>query len=361
MKLTAQLQLLPDKEQAQALEETLRVANCACDFVAQVAWDNQLFGKYDLQSQAYGEIRSRFGLSAQVAIRCLSKVADAYKLDQKVKRTFKPLGSIAYDDRILTYQLETHTVSIWTTAGRLKIPFVGGERQRQLLQTRQGESDLCLVKGKWFLLATCTVEENLAKSEDGVMGVDLGIVEIATTSEGKSYSGEKIKALRKKLREHRRRLQKCGTKSAKRRLKKAAKRQERFVRNENHRISKELVRSAKISRKALALEDLTGIRAASTGFHREMRWLLGNWAFAQLRSFVQYKGSIAGVEVRVVDPRNTSRLCSACGHCEKANRKSQKHFKCKKCDFEDNADSNASRNIAHRARVNAPIVSSLVA
>ncbi len=199
--------------------------------------------------------QTRFGLSSQVIVRCVAKVADAYKLDQKVQRSFKRLGSIAYDDRILTYQFDQGRVTIWTIAGRLKIPFVCGERQQHLLQTRQGESDLCLVKGTWFLLSTCNVEEPPPDSQGGVIGVDFGIVEIATTSEGKSYSGKKVKALREKLRSHRARLQKCGTKSAKRRLKRAAKRQERFVRNENHRISKELVRDAKISQKALGLED----------------------------------------------------------------------------------------------------------
>lgn len=235
-----------------------------------------------------------------------------------------------------------------------------------MLQTRQGESDLCLVKGKWFLLATCNVEEPPTDSQGGVIGVDMGIVEIATTSEGKSYSGTKVKVLRKKLREHRRRLQKCGTKSAKRRLKKAAKRQERFVRDQNHCISKQLVKDAKASKKALGLEDLKGIRArTSTGFNKEMRWQMGGWAFAQLRDFVTYKARKAGVEVVVIDPRNTSRTCSVCGHCEKANRKSQKHFVCLACGHSENADHNASKNIAQkseqkRALVNVPIVSELL-
>ncbi len=356
MKLIAQLQLRPTEEQAKALKETLQVANAACDFLSALAWDNQTFGQFALHKIGYGGARAQFGLSSQVIVRCVSKVADSYKLDKKVKRTFKPLGAISYDDRILTYQLDKGQVSIWTTAGRIKIPFVCGEHQRQLLETRQGESDLCFVKGKWFLVATCNVEEPPTDSKGGVIGIDLGIVEIATTSEGKSYSGKKVEALRKKLREHRRRLQKCGTKSAKRRLKKAARRQERFVRDRNHCISKEIVRDAKTSRKALSIEDLTGIRDR-TSFNREMRWQMGNWSFFQLRAFLTYKAKKEGVMLSVVDARNTSRICSTCGHCEKANRKSQKHFKCLACGHESNADFNASLNIAQRARVNAPTVS----
>lgn len=360
MKLIAQLQLKPTEEQAQALKDTLQTANAACDYLSGLAWDSQTFGQFALHKIGYTGAREQFNLSSQVIVRCVSKVADSYKLDKKVKRTFKPLGAISYDDRILTYQMDKGQVSIWTTAGRIKIPFVRGERQAELLKTRQGESDLVLVKGKFYLLATCNVEEPPTDSKGGVIGIDLGIVEVAVTSEGKSYSGEKVKALRKKLREHRRRLQKCGTKSAKRRLKKASKRQERFVRNSNHCISKEIVRDAKTSRKALSIEDLTGIKERTGSFNREMRWQLGNWAFFQLRAFLTYKAKKEGVSLVIVDARNTSRTCHKCGHCEKANRKSQKHFKCLACGHEANADLNASLNIAQRARVNAPIVSTLL-
>lgn len=357
MKLIAQLQLKPTPEQKRALLATLERANQACDYISQVAWESQIFGQFALHHKTYKEAKERFDLSAQVVVRCIAKVVDSYKLDKKMQRSFKSHGAISYDDRILTYALTKNEVSIWVLGGRVKIPFVCGERQKALLETRQGESDLALVKGKWFLLATCNVEEPEPDSGNGIIGCDFGIVEICTTSEGKSYSGEKVKAIRRKLRAHRSRLQKCGTRSAERRLKKAAKRQERFVRNSNHCISKELVKDAKASKKALALEDLKHIRKRSTGFHKEMRWQMGNWAFAQLRAFVTYKAQMAGVGVIVVDAAYTSRTCSVCGHCEKANRKSQKHFKCLACGFADNADANASHNISKRAAVNRPIVS----
>ena len=359
MKLIAQLQMKPTPEQKRALLATLERANEACDYISQVAWEKQTFGQFKLHHLTYNAAKERFGLSAQVVVRCIAKVVDSYKLDKKKQRTFKPHGAISYDDRILTYKVQKSQVSIWLLGEkkRQEIPFVCGERQQELLQTRQGESDLALVKGKWFLLATCNVEElEPSDTSGGTLGVDFGIAEIAVTSDGKSYSGDKVKALRRKLRSHRARLQSCGTKSAKRRLKKAAKRQERFVRNSNHVISKELVRDAKASKKALALEDLTGIKERSKRLNKEMRWQMGNWAFAQLRSFVEYKAQVAGVVCVTVDPRNTSRTCSVCGHCEKANRKSQKHFRCLSCGHSDNADANAALNISKRALVNAPIV-----
>jgi IS605 OrfB family transposase len=99
-------------------------------------------------------------------------------------------------------------------------------------------------------------------------------------------------------------------------------------------------------RKAIALESLTGIRERASVFGKEMRWLLGNWSFHQLQQFVSYKAQALGIPVIEVNPRNSSRTCSVCGHCDKANRKSQAHFECLSCGFQANADFNASRNIA---------------
>lgn len=89
------------------------------------------FKQYDLHHLCYKDIRAKFDISAQVAVGVIAKVADAYQLDKETKRKFKPLGSIAYDDRILLWKLKEATVSIWTVVGRLHLPFVCGERQRQ--------------------------------------------------------------------------------------------------------------------------------------------------------------------------------------------------------------------------------------
>ncbi len=155
MKLTAPVKLLLTPIQAEALRQTLEQANAACQFVSDSTWETKIFRQFDLHHQCYQIVRERFGLSAQLAVRAIAKVADAYKLDRKTKRTFIPTGSIAYDDRILSWRLQDQTVSIWTVNGRLRIPFVCGERQWELLQTRQGESDLGLSKGLFFLSATC--------------------------------------------------------------------------------------------------------------------------------------------------------------------------------------------------------------
>jgi len=357
MKLIAQLQLKPMPEQAAALKTTLETANAACDYIAALAWEQQEFRQYHLHKLAYESTRARFGLSAQVVVRCISKVADAYKLDKGTKkgqRTFTRTGAISYDARILTFQPHQATVSVWTVGGRLIIPFVCGEPQERMLETQQGESDLTFTKGKFYLLATCEVAEAQPVKTQGTLGIDLGIVELATDSNGQSYSGEPTKVVRRRYKRSRGLLQKRGTKSAKRHLKRASKRQANFTRNENHCISTKIVETATTERKALALENLKGIRER-TGFNREMRWQMGSWAFAQLQSFVAYKAKRAGIPVVYVDAKNTSRTCSKCSYCDKDNRKSQAQFSCLNCGHSLNADYNAALNIMARAAVNPPI------
>lgn len=349
MKLTAQVKLAVTPEQAQALQETLAVANAACNAISDWAWENQTFGQFSLHNGTYRTIRDTFPLAAQMVVRCNAKVADAYKLDKATKRVFRPTGAIAYDERIVRWQVAKSQVSLWTVKGRMTLPFICGERQKALLATQQGETDLCCIGGVWFLNTTCNVEEPpAADASGGVLGVDFGIVELATDSEGRQYSGAAVKTYRRRLRSLRAGLQKRGSKSAKRHLKRAALRGSRYTRWLNHNISRQIVQNALSSRKAIALESLTGIRERASAWNREMRWQMSNWAFEQLRHFVTYKAKAAGVAVYVVDPRNTSRTCSSCGYCDKANRKSQSAFLCLQCGFQINADLNASANIARK-------------
>lgn len=138
MKLTAQIKLTPTSEQAEALRRTLVAANAACDYISRVAWERHTFHQFDIHKLAYEDVRETFALSAQVVVRCIAKVADAYKLDRKTLRTFAPLGAAAYDSRILTY--DATSVSIWTLEGRQRIPFVCGERQRRCSKRRRARA-----------------------------------------------------------------------------------------------------------------------------------------------------------------------------------------------------------------------------
>ena len=353
MKLTAQVKLLPTPEQAHALRETLARANAACNYVSEWAWEHQTLRQFDLHRACYYAVREKFGLSAQMAVRVIAKVADAYKLDRKTRRTFRPTGSIAYDERILRWQVERSQVSIWTLAGRQTIPFVCGDRQRELLATQQGETDLAFRADTFFLFTTCNVEEPAPSDVSGFLGCDMGVVNILTGSDGTVYAGAELNGLRHRHRRLRKKLQAKGTKSSRRLLAKRRRKESRFAQDVNHTISKRIVAAAERTGRGIAIEDLTGIRERVRA-RRSQRATLHSWSFLQLGQFLAYKAQRAGVLLVRVDPRNTSRQCPACGHTDKHNRPSQSVFLCRSCGFSGLADHIAACNIASRAAVNLP-------
>ena len=239
------------REQADALKRTMQAANAVCDSISAWAWENQTFGQYPLHKAQYAIQRAESGLTAQVVVRAIGKVADAYKLDKRTQRTFQTTGAVAFDDRILNWYVDKGQVSIWSVDGRLKLPFVCGDYQRGLLAFRQGEADLAFVGGEFYLMATVSIPDPPLIVTEGVLGVDLGIVSLAVDSEGNEYSGESIKACRRRRRWHRSGLQKTGTKRAKRTLKKISRKASRYSKWLNHNISKKIVQTAVLSRKAI--------------------------------------------------------------------------------------------------------------
>ena len=353
MKLAARVKLLPTDEQDNALRKTLERANEACDAISGEAWQAKTFKQFPLHKLTYYAVRERFGLSAQMAVRAVARVADAYRVGRDTRRSFTRWGAFPYDDRILSYHLDRRTVSIWTLDGRLTIPFVAGPRDLELLQSRRGESDLCYVRGKWYLLATCDVETPEPVDVEEYLGVDLGVVNIAADSDGAFHSGRHVRGLRRRHARLRSKLQTKGTKSARRRLKALSGKEQRFATDVNHRIAKQLVKKAQHTGRGLALEDLSGIRDR-VRVRKPQRRELHSWAFFQLRQFVAYKAVLSGVPLVLVDPRNTSRTCPACGHIAKANRRTQESFLCVSCGCAGRADHFAAVEISRRAAVNRP-------
>ena len=353
MKLVANIQLKPTKEQATELRATLERCNEACNWLSEQGFAAKTTRQYDMQKMFYRSLRERFGLTAQVAIQCIKKVADGYKIDQKSQREFRKHSAQPYDDRILRFCADD-VVSIWLLSGRSKIAFVCGDHQRKLLEHRKGEVDLMLVRGKWYLACVCDFDDPKLLTPDGMLGVDFGIVQIATDNLGNQYSGAKIETYRERAVNRRATLQRVGTRAAKRRLRKLSGIQQRFQKHENHCISKAIVSTAERSGLGIRLEDLTHIRSQVKA-RKEQRKRLHNWSFGQLRAFVQYKAKQAGIPCEIVDPRNTSRECAECGHIDKRNRKNQSEFRCVACGHIDNADHNAARNISGRGAITRPM------
>ena len=371
MKLVVQVKLLPTPEQAAALEATLRAANKAAGFVSRIAFQKGCFRNFDLRKHTYEQIKAIFGLAAQAAQHVIKKVCDAYRTlhanlaagtlgkpecARRVKAEsrpifFRPQAAQPYDDRCLSWQHGDRTVSIWTIAGRLRaIAFTGSAQQLALLaKYRKGESDLVWRDGMWFLHATVEIADAPIAAPDSFLGVDLGITNLATTSDGVRHSGKGLNAVRRRHRQLRRRLQAKATKSAKRLLKRRRRKEARFATDVNHRLAKQVVTEAERTARGIALEDLRGIRDR-VRLRKPQRVTLHSWSFRQLGVFIAYKAARAGVAVIHVDPSHTSQECSRCGHVDKNNRPAQETFACTSCGFAEHADVNAARNIASRGK-----------
>ena len=350
------------------LQETQQRFNAAASWIATVCWDERITNTNTAHHRVYGETRSRFALGSQLACCARAKAVEAVKAARTQEKErkphqkpitcpqFGPRGSVRYDAR--TYRLMSlDRVSLNTMQGRVTCRLILGKRQHDMLidpAWTLGSADLVWRNGTYYLHLTQSTDTPQVRETDSAIGVDLGIVNLATDSEGHTFTGTKVHEVRSRYHKRRQELQRVGTRSAKRRLKKFSGREKRFQKEINHKISKTLVHKAVVSRKALALEDLTGIRERTT-VRRENRYERHSWAFHQLRRYIAYKAAWASVEVRFVDSRNTSRTCSECGHCEKANRQSQASFRCKQCGFCLNADVNAAINIS-RAPVKVPLV-----
>jgi putative transposase len=355
------------------LRATQVAFNRAATYCASVAWEQHVTNKNKLHHIVYGATRANYGLGSQLACCARDKAAESVravraapeqkdrKTDEIVPKTcptFRDDSSIRYDVR--TYRLmRLDQVSLYALSGRVVGQMELGEFQRRTLYDRSwkiGGAELIRRENVWYLHITQTKADPERDEPTGFLGVDLGIVNLATDSDGTTYTGSHVERLRRWHIDRKAALQQVHTKSAKRRLKRLRRRQQRFQKDINHQISKRLVGTAKRTGRGIAVEDLEGIRERVKVQGADQRARHSNWGFFQLRQFVSYKAQLSGVRVVTIDPAYTSQRCSACGHTERANRKTQAEFCCVVCQFASPADYNAAINI-ERAAVNQPMVS----
>lgn len=238
----------------------------------------------------------------------------------------------------------------------------GQKRQRFLLPSipawfderypRRRLQTAALVLDPNSLEARLTLTFRIPKAEpvEGrVLGVDLGMHALYKDSEGGEYRYPRVQRVKRRYAYDRRTLQEKGTRSAHRRLKAIGKREERFIRDVDHRAAKRLADTPGIG--VMAFEDLSQIRRLArkgTRAGRRRRNMLNQWPFSQLQEFTSYKAAAKGIQVVMVDPAYTSQRCNRCGYVDKGNR-DRARFDCLRCGHSDDADHNAVLNIRDRA------------
>jgi putative transposase len=356
---TAITRLSVDGEQRELLEETISEWKRGCQIATDMAW-GKCNAKTDVQPLAYDTVREETDLGSQHAVLATHQAAQAItgcvERRSKGKKVSKPTftaPTVKYDARTMTL-FDDETVSLATTESRtrcaLALPDAEDGYQRQYLDSEEWsvtESTLTARDGDYFLhigFRRPKTDTERTTAEDGtVLGVDLGIENLAVTSTAYFFSGRELTHNLREFEQVRGGLQRTGTRSAHRTLEQASGRERRYVRDVLHRASNAIVDEAlRYGCDVIAFEDLTHIRdrtGASWG-HK--------WAFRTLYEQVEYKAEAVGVSVKQVGSAYTSKRCAECGFTADENRPTRSDFQCQKCDSEANADYNAAKNIGLR-------------
>lgn len=248
----------------------------------------------------------------------------------------------------IEYENSLYKVSFPTLEKKIGVPLLVKPFQKKWLDeilngnAKQGAIELFKRKNKWFINIAISFE-NKPTVNSKIMGIDLGLKNLATCGIGTKslfFKGNEVAYKRRKFSSRRKKLGKLKKLSV---IKKSKGKESRWMKDQNHKISRQIINFAKTSGAGIIrMEDLTGIRMAKS--KKEAGRNLNNWAFYQLQTFISYKANIEGIKVEFVDPKYTSQTCK-CGHRDKKSRNSS-YFRCTKCGHSAHADFNAAINIS---------------
>jgi len=329
-----------------SLRETQKiVSSCFNDHVAW-SFKKKSWSKLTAHKDLYFSQREKF---PQLPSAMLQSTRDtALESVKALKFKFQPKKSensgIRYDKRLFSLRGEQLTLS--SINGRIKTIVQFPEWCKEVVKKGKVQGiQLCWDKKKKQFNASIVFSlfDIKPKSDGTVIGLDRGLINLVTSSEGEIFGGKSVRKNQRKFLYLRKKLSTKGTHSAKRLLRKISGKEQRFSREINHIIAKELSERSEV--KTYVIEDLSGIRNKSRG--RKMNKILSSWAFKQFESFLTYKCTAKGISVEKVDARYTSQRCSCCGTIRKENRL-RGRYSCNRCSFTKHADINAAINIRDR-------------
>lgn len=345
MKRTIKCKMSPTQTMEQSLLDTLQEFAHCCNDVLSIAIEHKESNNIKLHHLCYKPMREKYKLSSNLVVRAMRRVSASmtrFKRHGGKPKQFKP-SSIDYDARIFAYRPQDESVSVTTTNGRIHVPLILGDYQRQALKDKIPTAATIAKDTKhWFI--NIVIDENGGTSSgDGILGVDLGINNIASFSTGKAISGEKRQEFKNSRNRIRSSLQSKGTKGSKKVLKRLSGYENRRIKWENHNISKQIVQEAIDNQCGIIrMEKLTNIRNRTKTFNKHLNRMVSGWSFGELQTFVEYKSVRNGIRIEYVNPAYTSQTCNECG---KIGNRSGEEFMCFTCG-KSHADINAARNIA---------------
>ena len=356
MTITAKVQIVATDTDKVLLDETMSVYRDACNYVSDYVFQTHDLKQFSLNKVLYSTLREKFGLKSQMAQSVLKTVIARYRTilenqNEWIQPTFKkPQYDLVWNR---DYSLTQNCFSVNTLNGRVKLPYFAEGMSKYFDHTiyKFGTAKLTNKHGKYYLHIPVTydVEESNISDICNVVGIDRGINFVVATYDSNhkfgivstflldSFSTNKSR-LRKKL-------QMRQTPSSRRRLKAIGHRENRWMQDVNHCVSKALVENNP-KHTLFVLEDLSGIRNATERVKTKDFYVSVSWSFYDLEQKLIYKAKQNQSSVIKVDPHYTSQCCPICGHTEKANRNKKIHlFTCKNCGYKSNDDRIGAMNL----------------
>lgn len=345
-----------EPSQQAALDRTMEAFAAACNDALDAGRSLGTTSRVRIHHECYYNIRSNYQLPANLTSTAISRASGILKVKKRRHSTVKPT-SIDYDARTFRFKEADWTVSLSTIDGRQNPIYLDiGDYQKNLLHDQRPTSAVVWKtrQNEYYIGIRVEVDEAPADLDDdhGWIGVDLGVTNIATLSDGTHYGSTASRRVKNRYHKTRASAQSKGTRGARKLLRRLSGRERRFMANINHTLSHRIVAQAQSEGKGIRLEDLTGIRKSMWN----NRWLQ-SWSFYELRTFIEYKAKIAGIPVEIVDPKYTSQTCPHCGYQDSDNRPSQSEFTCQHCQYSAHADLVGALNIARGGAINHPEVS----
>lgn len=356
MTITAKVQIIATDEDKVLLDETMSVYRDACNYVSNYVFQTHDLKQFSLNKALYSTLREKFGLKSQMAQSVLKTVIARYRTilenqNKWIRPSFKkPQYDLVWNR---DYSLTQNCFSVNTLNGRIKLPYFAEGMSKYFNHKiyRFGTAKLVIKHSKYYLYIPVTydVEESNISDICNVVGIDRGINFVVATYNSKHrsgfVSGKAIKQKRANYSKLRKQLQKRQTPSSRRRLKAIGQRENRWMQDVNHCISKALVENNP-KHTLFVLEDLTGIRNVTERVRIKDRYVSVSWSFYDLEQKLIYKAKQNQSSVIKVDPRYTSQCCPFCGHTEKSNRNKKIHlFTCKNCGYQSNDDRIGAMNL----------------
>jgi IS605 OrfB family transposase len=324
---------------AAELKTTMKEFSTACNVIAELAHEKKLHRKYDIHHLAYKTIRNTTTLPSQHVVNAIAKVAEQCTREPKKQHRFKPLSSVRFDARTMTFNKGFTQVKL-TVCPRGRVGgdlHMSAEMRRQLQTVKTGTADLIFRNGQFYLHIVVSEEAPESDEPTGSLGIDLGVRRVAVTSDAQFIASKRTRHIKNRYQKTRASLQANGSRRSKRVLQRVSGRERRFVTDSNHCLSKQIVAHAKATGQRIVMEDLTGIRKGARGQRAKN---LHGWSFNQLQTFTAYKAALEGVEIAFDPAPYTSQTHYKC--LRLGVRRSQSLFYCRHCDELLNADLNSA-------------------